>query len=216
MKHTIVAMTEAHIPAVLAIQSVCYSEDFIERYESYQEKLKHNPDTCFVCLARSGEREAAVGYIVALQTQRYVLPSLDSTELAVSPLFVRRAQQQQQRHAPPSPDDSPLSTEEEGGEPARVIDTLYIHDIALHPDHRGGGRSQALVYAVLDQARRLAMPHVALVAVAGADRYWTGAGFEPQPTQTLPRALQHKLQGYGDAAVYMELPPAARRQPPSA
>lgn len=80
-------------------------------------------------------------------------------------------------------------------------DVLYVHDLAVHPNWHGQGIAQQLMASVRDRARKLALNHMALVAVQGAQSFWQRQGFEV--VQDTPAELQHKLSGYGDDAVYM-------------
>ncbi len=76
---------------------------------------------------------------------------------------------------------------------------LYLHDLALHPDARGGGWSRSAMSAVLDLARKGAWPTVALVAVNDAVGFWQGHGFEVRQTPE----MSLKLASYGSDARYM-------------
>lgn len=49
-----------------------------------------------------------------------------------------------------------------------AVDTLFIHDLALHPDARGHGLGPRLVQTVLGQGRRRGLRQARLVAVQGA------------------------------------------------
>ncbi len=76
---------------------------------------------------------------------------------------------------------------------------LYLHDLALHPDARGGGWSRSAMSAVLDLADDGGWPSVALVAVNDAVRFWQGHGFEVRQTPE----MSLKLASYGADARYM-------------
>lgn len=78
-------------------------------------------------------------------------------------------------------------------------DRLYLHDLALDPDVRGGGHTRAIVARLIDQARMEGWTTVALVAVNDATAFWERMGFQPV---TSP-ALVAKLSSYGDDACYM-------------
>lgn len=78
-------------------------------------------------------------------------------------------------------------------------DRLYLHDLALHPDVRGGGWTRPMVERLARQGRADGWPVLALVAVNRATAFWEGLGFsvvdEPQ--------VQARLSSYGPDARYM-------------
>lgn len=69
-------MTDADIPAVLEIQSACYTELTPESDQSFRAKLGASPATC---LAASLDGDV-VGYLVSLPWRRSSPPALDSRE----------------------------------------------------------------------------------------------------------------------------------------
>lgn len=77
---------------------------------------------------------------------------------------------------------------------------LYLHDLALHPDARGGGHSRAIMARLVDQARALGLPAIALVAVNAAEGFWRGHGFLPHST---PALIDKLAAAYGADARYM-------------
>jgi GNAT superfamily N-acetyltransferase len=91
----------------------------------------------------------------------------------------------------------PLNTVIEGlpAEPSLI----YLHDLALHPDARGGGVTSAIIERLADQAVEDGWPAVALVAVNDAVGFWSRHGFVEQPAQ----AMAAKLASYGSDARYM-------------
>lgn len=68
-------MTTADIPAVLAIQAVCYTELVPESLASLHAKLHASPSTCFVAAVGS----EATGYLIALPWTAASPPELDAT-----------------------------------------------------------------------------------------------------------------------------------------
>lgn len=80
---------------------------------------------------------------------------------------------------------------------------LYLHDLALHPSVRGGGRSHAIVTRLVDLARDLDLPAIALVAVNAAEGFWRSHGFRPHDTPALTQKL---AAAYGADACYMVRP----------
>lgn len=77
--------------------------------------------------------------------------------------------------------------------------TLYLHDLALHPDARGGGRTGAIVEQLADAARADGWPTISLVAVNDAVGFWSRHGF----AVSAPPGMAAKLASYGDDARYM-------------
>ncbi|MGK9648004.1 hypothetical protein O6389_23955, partial [Salmonella enterica subsp. enterica] len=57
-------------------------------------------------------------------------------------------------------------------------EVVYLHDLALHPDTRGGGHTRPIIERLADQARADGWPSVALVAVNDASSFWSRNGFE--------------------------------------
>lgn len=82
-------------------------------------------------------------------------------------------------------------------------DTLYLHDMAVHPDHAGQGLASALLAPLWQQAQAEGLRHSALVAVQGAQGYWARHGYAAQ--QVADAVQQQRLASYGPDAVYMAL-----------
>lgn len=78
-------------------------------------------------------------------------------------------------------------------------DVLYLHDLALHPRARGGGRTREIVERLAEQARAQGWTEMALVAVNDAERFWRRNGFEVASSSDMGR----KLADYGPDARYM-------------
>lgn len=76
---------------------------------------------------------------------------------------------------------------------------MYLHDLALSPDARGGGHTREIIERLTDQARSAGWPAVALVAVNRAEAFWARYGFQSRQTP----ALSAKLSSYGPDARYM-------------
>jgi len=91
----------------------------------------------------------------------------------------------------------PLNTVIEGlpAEPALI----YLHDLALHPDARGGGVTRAVVERLAEQAAGDGWPAIALVAVNDAVNFWRRHGFAEHAAP----GMAAKLASYGADARYM-------------
>ena len=76
---------------------------------------------------------------------------------------------------------------------------MYLHDLALHPDVRGGGWPRSMVERLADDARAAGWPALALVAVNDAAPFWERHGF----TVVNAPGMADKLAGYGADARYM-------------
>jgi GNAT superfamily N-acetyltransferase len=86
-------------------------------------------------------------------------------------------------------------------EPAGCADTLYLHDLAIHPGHVGRGLPARLLAPLWLQGRAEGLRYSALVAVQGAHTYWQRHGYAERPLSDA--AQRERLQGYGVDAVYM-------------
>lgn len=64
-----------------------------------------------------------------------------------------------------------------GFAPAADADTLYLHDLAVHPRAHGRGLGRRLAQALFEAAGALGLRHAALVAVMDARPFWEGLGF---------------------------------------
>lgn len=73
MELQIIPMTEGHLPSMMRIQSMCYTEVDPESTQCLAAKLRASPGTCFVALA-SG---TLVGYLIALPWSRHSVPLLN-------------------------------------------------------------------------------------------------------------------------------------------
>jgi GNAT superfamily N-acetyltransferase len=76
----------------------------------------------------------------------------------------------------------------------------FIHDVTLHAGARGHGQAAALVPVLAGIAHDCGVPHTMLVAVNGADAFWTRFGF-----RAVDDARQSDVRAkYGPRAVLME------------
>ena len=72
---------------------------------------------------------------------------------------------------------------------------MYLHDLALHPDARGGGWTGPIIERLAQTAKADGWPALALVAVNDAAPFWEGRGFRV--------AGAPGMDGYGPDARYM-------------
>ena len=79
---------------------------------------------------------------------------------------------------------------------------MYLHDLALHPDARGGGHTAEIVERLAEQAKADGWPALALVAVNDAAGFWAKHGF----SVVSPPGMADKLVSYGSDARYMIRP----------
>jgi ribosomal protein S18 acetylase RimI-like enzyme len=82
-------------------------------------------------------------------------------------------------------------------------DALYLHDLAIHPEHRASGAGKQLIQHFKQYAARVGFQHLILIAVQDSATYWQRYGF--QPVQQLPDFLAQKVSSFGDDAVLMHL-----------
>jgi ribosomal protein S18 acetylase RimI-like enzyme len=78
-------------------------------------------------------------------------------------------------------------------------DCLYMHDVAVLPDFRGGA-ARDYVAAVEELARASHIATLALVSVYATRPLWDRLGFRPV---TADAELRVKLTSYGESATYM-------------
>lgn len=85
--------------------------------------------------------------------------------------------------------------------PPSMAKWLYLHDLAVDPEHRGSGAGQRLVEQAFAHSRQMGLQGLALVAVQGSQPYWTRQGFEVhEPDQP---GLSAKLTSFGAGALFM-------------
>ncbi|CAD2216092.1 GCN5-like N-acetyltransferase [Angomonas deanei] len=190
---TILPLTEEHVADVVVIQKKCYTENFLEEKESYLAKIKSNPDSCFIALAPDGDSAPIpAGYLCSLRTREHCMPSLNSAE-----------------------DLTQLESSEEVTTTAsKIRNTLYIHDVAVHPRYRGKGLVELFferLFAFVHQHNEESgaeeqIHHLSLIAVQGAAGYWEKKfHFRRVAPESLPSALKETLySSYGADAAYME------------
>ncbi|MCC7267372.1 MAG: GNAT family N-acetyltransferase [Caulobacteraceae bacterium] len=76
-------------------------------------------------------------------------------------------------------------------------ETIYLYDLALRDDHRGGGHAGSGAALLFDRAASLGVREITLVSVNASADFWRRRGFadaEPPPG---------KLASYGADARYM-------------
>ncbi|WP_145662400.1 GNAT family N-acetyltransferase [Bradyrhizobium stylosanthis] len=78
-------------------------------------------------------------------------------------------------------------------------DCLYVHDVAVLPDSRGGA-SRAYIADMERLARASGIATLTLVSVYATKPLWERHGFRAVPADAQLRA---KLASYGEAATYM-------------
>ena len=78
-------------------------------------------------------------------------------------------------------------------------EVIYLHDLALHPDTRGGGHARPIVERLAEQSKAAGWREIALVAVNEATAFWERNGFIVQN----PPGMADKLASYGADARYM-------------
>ena len=82
-----------------------------------------------------------------------------------------------------------------------AADTLYLHDLAVHPTAHGLRLGPMLLAHALDHGRRQGWRHAALVSVQDSLDFWRRQGFVPaEPADELHGA---RLASYPGRAVYM-------------
>ena len=92
-------------------------------------------------------------------------------------------------------------------EPISRPDTLYLHDLAVHPQAAGQGLALALLRHLWALGAAQGLRCSALVAVQGAQVFWQRQGYQEQAL-TEPDA-RTRLASYGAGASYMVRPTLA-------
>ena len=88
--------------------------------------------------------------------------------------------------------------------PAPQADTLYLHDLAVHPGAAGQGLGLRLFECALQLARVERLAGMALVSVQQSAHFWERQGFVP--AELVEPAQQVRLAAYGADAAYMVRP----------
>lgn len=76
----------------------------------------------------------------------------------------------------------------------------FIHDLTTGPAVRGSGAGRRLFEAGAEAARALGLRTAELIAVAGAEPFWSHLGFRSAVTDA---GLAAKVRAYGPEAAYM-------------
>lgn len=79
-------------------------------------------------------------------------------------------------------------------------ETIYLHDLALHPDIRGQGHARPIVERLAAEAGALGVRRIALVSVNDTVPFWQSMGFEPVLADAV---VARKLVSYGADSTYM-------------
>ena len=80
-------------------------------------------------------------------------------------------------------------------------DTVYLHDMAVLPNHAGQGWARALLQPLWSQAVAQGLRYTALVSVQDSQAYWEHQGYA---VHALASAQQRAgLASYGEGALYM-------------
>ena len=95
-------------------------------------------------------------------------------------------------------DESPKLNAMLGSLPTQAR-SFYLHDIALLPETRGSGAGREATGFVLDHARAAGYEDVTLIAVNGADSYWSAQGFHAITVSD----TGGPVPSYGDGTVFM-------------
>lgn len=99
-------------------------------------------------------------------------------------------------HCPDPAREEALSEQDEAGLAARHGSDLHLHDMVVAARHRRTGVGRTLLTHLTDTALRLGYRRVSLVAVGGAEAFWTARGFR-RCHDVAPPA------GYGPQARYL-------------
>lgn len=87
--------------------------------------------------------------------------------------------------------------------PAVDGNTLYLHDLAIHPRARGRKLAQILVHHAWNQALAAGLTHSALTAVQDSQIFWKQLGYQVQTALEPEQAA--RLADYPPPAHYMTM-----------
>jgi predicted N-acetyltransferase YhbS len=76
-------------------------------------------------------------------------------------------------------------------------DSLYLHDMAVSPHSKGQGIGRSMMAKLIEVAELKGVKRITLVAIQGADSFWSLLGFKVISTANIGAS-------YGDNAVFME------------
>ena len=133
------------------IEAKCYPPSVCEGAEAFRRLLSASPSGCFAVVDDCDQAKpydtAIVGYALCI------------------PLIFE--------------EDCPLELSGKAKLPRRDLhaNTLYLHDLAVVPEHRSAGVATILQQAVADLARHSEIRTITLTAVCGAAPYWRRRGF---------------------------------------
>lgn len=226
---TIVPLTDALLRLLVPVEAASYPESFCEGVRGYAKRLHATP-ACpsFVCLQRtrlgtdddnndqrpppphhqhesatdvaalvaSGDvaHLRAIGYVITCRMPRRSASALEVGAVAAEATVVNNKA---------AKGDDGKKDDDVDGVDVRA-DTLYVHDMAVHPDFRCLGVAGALWRRVEETRVALQLKRMSLVAVFGASAFWTRHGFREVSRKALPAGTVGVLEKYGDHAVFME------------
>ncbi|KPI83150.1 hypothetical protein ABL78_7828 [Leptomonas seymouri] len=224
---SIVPLTDALLPLLEPVEAASYPASYCEGVAGYAKRLHARPaSSSFVCLQCSSAqlryagisdlvaagdfaRLRAIGYAITCRLPRRTASLLvrgkPKDHKNIQGISDSSIEEKEQAVVDNHWTMTPLIEEEDCLYPSsHGADTLYIHDVAVHPDCRGLGVAGAL-WKHIEQARvELQLKRMSLVAVFGASTYWARYGFREVERKALQEATVRVLEDYGDHAVFME------------
>lgn len=81
-------------------------------------------------------------------------------------------------------------------------DWLYLHDLAIHPDARGMGLANSMLFRANELAQTRKLASMGLIAVQDSVPFWRRHGFEPV-TGAAAQISVDKLASFGKEATFM-------------
>eukprot|EP00762_Andalucia_godoyi_P002787 ANDGO_04434.mRNA.1 hypothetical protein len=146
-------LTERDLSDVLELQALCYPADLLESFDSYSVKLAEFPQGCLGCFSDSNiDRHPQQQQ--QQQRRRLLVAYVFSIPWIHGHHYALNCEEQRSVDA---------------SEPNA---TLYIHDVAVHPDFRKCGIVTRFMDALTVVALENALHTFTLTAVYGAAEYW--------------------------------------------
>ena len=174
-------MVPSDMEGISLIEAAAYPSAVAEGAPSLQMHFQLFPDGCFVCLNASN---VPCGYVLSCPWKE------DECPMALGEVLCPMALGE---HLPPAriPQDP---------------DTMYIHDLCVHPDAASSGHGGRLYSAVLGKCQEIGLLCVSITSVCGSQGWWQKKGFRPVE-QLSAAGLATLNQSYSECegAVVMQL-----------
>ncbi|WDU55241.1 GNAT family N-acetyltransferase [Taylorella equigenitalis] len=169
------------LDSILDLQHIVYPEYLHESRETFQSRISHSPQNCWVV---EDDKGIICAYLLAIIEDICNIPSLGQVIKKSTLADWNEAQNAGQTKAQNA---------------GQIV--LFLHDMVVSPDCRGQGISTMLLDHELAVSHSQGVSEAYLVAVQGADRLWARYGFNLIDGN----ALAFDLSSYGPTAKLMHM-----------